>query len=153
LLQNEDPQIQGPARQALTNVASRMRRESISVLRDMLADDHPVVRDAAQDALGHVSQQLGRRVIPNLREMLDDRHAFTRHAAAATIAAVDPLRGLQAWSELVVTYPLDNEHATQALVALDRRLFCPFAAAWDSRVENAETPVGAGEADGTNSYT
>jgi len=153
LLQNEDSQIQDFARQALTSVASRMGRESLSVLRDMLADDSPVVRDAAQESLRHVAQQLGRQTIPYLREMLHDRHASTRHAAALTIAALDPLRGLQAWSELVVIYPLDNEHATQALVTLDRGLYCPFAAAWAVRVESDEPSVGTGKPAGEIWYT
>ncbi len=138
LLQNANPEIQRAASQALSDMAVQMGQEALPLLRDLLTEEHPSVCDAAQAALQRVAGQLGRRLITYLREMLQDRHPTARHAAAATIAALDPVRGLQAWAELVVAYPLDNEIATQALVALDRQLYCPFAEAWASRVGNVQ---------------
>lgn len=135
LLRHDDGAIQDAARQALAELASQLGQESLPLLRDMLTDEHPAVRDAAQETLCQVTAQLGRRAIPYLRERLQSRRAPVRHAAAAAITALDPVRGLQAWAELVVAYPLDNEQATRALVALDRQLYCPFATAWESRVE------------------
>lgn len=134
LLRNEDAEIRGPARQALIGVTTHMDQEALPLLRDLLGDEHGEVRDAARAALDHVADRLGRRAMPFLREMLHDHHPCRRHAAAATITALDPVRGLQAWAELVVAYPLDDEDATRALVALDRELYCPFAETWKSRV-------------------
>jgi hypothetical protein len=77
---------------------------------------------------------MGRTAIPYLHDILEDRHPYSRHAAAAVIARLDPVRGLKSWAELVVAFPLDNEEATRALVALDRQLYCPFAEGWESRI-------------------
>lgn len=133
LLKNDDVEICQAARQALLNLVAEGDSEVLPLLRDLLIDEHPLVADAAREALTHVAAQLGRRAIPHLSEILQDRHPAARHAAAGAIAALNPERGLQAWAELVVAYPLDNEPATQALVALDRRLYCPFAKAWEAR--------------------
>jgi len=138
LLQNANPEIQRAASRALSEMAVQMGQEALSLLRDLVTDEHAAVCDAAQATLQRVAGQMGRRLITYLREMLQDRHPAARHAAAATIAALDPVRGLQAWAELVVAYPLDNEIATQALVALDRQLYCPFAEAWASRVDSGQ---------------
>jgi HEAT repeat protein len=98
----------------------------IPLLKEMLTDRDGYVRQRAIEALARVG---GRDEVPSLLSMLQDRDSDVRKMAAKAIAQLGAEEELDRLAGMVVATPWFGEtwlDAYEALMLLDRNLYCPF---------------------------
>jgi HEAT repeat protein/DNA-binding MarR family transcriptional regulator len=112
-------------KQAAEALVQAVRKESIPELLTMLQDGNWRVRGAAGQALARVAR---REDTNTLLTMLTDEYEAVRQAAVKAIGRIGSVAELPRLAEMVIAYPLGGvgRNTNEALIRLDRRLYCPF---------------------------